>query len=99
MSDTACQMVTVIETAAATAFASGFTIMPIPASETVVVRCPAEIGVDAKLRVVGITGAMVMESRVSDGKTQIDVRQWNAGIYIVEIESGGRIWRTRMVVE
>jgi len=59
-------------------------IFPNPTSDKVVV----EVSNESKLKVVNISGTIVLESMISVGDNSFSIQDWSPGVYIFQIHSG-----------
>ncbi len=78
--------------------ASGMELFPNPASELVQVKLDGDAS--GSVRVMSVTGRLMLEMILTDEPLQINVAHWPNGLYFVERSCAGRAWAVvKLVVE
>lgn len=73
----------------------GVSVYPNPAKDIVHIASSDE---DALVRVYSVTGVMVAEQQVStDARITLDIANWQAGTYIVTVQSGDEIMHEKFI--
>ncbi|HNS18056.1 MAG TPA: T9SS type A sorting domain-containing protein [Bacteroidales bacterium] len=73
-------------------------IYPNPAGDLVMIKCIGNISRDARLSVYAIgSGQLVMETRIEDNLTELDIQELAQGIYFVRITDGHEIIIKKLV--
>ncbi|MEO6168228.1 MAG: T9SS type A sorting domain-containing protein [Chitinophagales bacterium] len=73
-------------------------LFPNPASEMISVLLPVTFG-NATLRLFNVAGRKVYASNINSMSAEIAVGQLEEGIYLLEIISGDKVWREKVMVK
>lgn len=73
-----------------------FSISPNPASERMQIVLPSNMD-NAKLKIYNVLGKQVISKDISRLDSNLDIRNWNKGIYIVRLSSEGVVQTKRFV--
>jgi len=72
---------------------------PNPTSSTINVQLPSDISSDAIVRISSITGQVVFSgtaAQLSGSNNSIDMSRYNAGVYILNVNSGSETQSLRI---
>lgn len=75
---------------------SAFNLYPNPASELVNVKVPESL-MDSQIRLMDITGKVVLTQQLTQSIVSIDVNTIPAGIYVVEVLKDGKSYTSRLI--
>jgi len=73
-----------------------FNLYPNPATESVTVNVPQTL-VDSQVRILDVTGKTVFNRQLTTENMSVDVSTLTHGLYVVEIQKGGKSYTTRLV--
>lgn len=73
-------------------------VWPNPADSYVEVMLPDEMQ-NAELKIFDVTGTEMMQKRIMEEKTVLDVSAFSIGLYFVTAQKGERVWSTKLIVE
>lgn len=74
-------------------------IYPNPAQDVLNIDLSSEMASDAAVRIFNATGQLVYTSNLTNVHTAIELSGFSAGMYLVEIQSGGNTTSERIIVE
>ncbi|MEM9983626.1 MAG: T9SS type A sorting domain-containing protein [Bacteroidota bacterium] len=77
--------------------AQALRLYPNPAQQEVTIDLPTDIQ-EAEVQVFDMKGAVVLEQHVSQGHSTLDVEALR-GIYLVQVRSSDKVWRSKLLVE
>ncbi|GAB3180766.1 Ig-like domain-containing protein [Telluribacter humicola] len=78
--------------------AKWLTVYPSPVQTTCIVDIEASlVAGEAQLRVFDISGRPVLEKKVRATRTEVDFSRMASGIYLIQVENGGRVAVRRIV--
>ncbi|WP_194973129.1 DUF4961 domain-containing protein [Aquiflexum lacus] len=77
---------------------SGFKIYPVPANDRINIEAPKIVN-QLKYRIIDMKGSVLKEGShiVSDNILQVDIKDFNAGLYIFEINDNRQVLRKRFI--
>jgi photosystem II stability/assembly factor-like uncharacterized protein len=84
------------EVNAASSQVNSLKIFPNPSSS--MVRIQTSIDIDGRLEIYDMQGMLVFSDRFTGNNQQLDIRNFNPGIYLVRVISGENIMSQRMVI-
>lgn len=78
-----------------------FVLAPNPATGAVSVEVGSPVAMDATVRILDVQGRILQEHRLAKGGSvlQLDVQALSQGVYLVQLEVGGKRMQQRLVVE
>ena len=76
----------------------GMRLFPVPATSYVTVQLNAMVASPVELRVMDLSGRMVLAAQMRQASLQLDVEALESGLYVVELIGQRHRWQQRLIV-
>jgi|GEM_PF-683398 len=80
------------------AWTTGIFVFPNPAQENVTVQLPGNPGAKKTVSLVNLLGQEIFREVLAGERVQVDVRGFAEGLYILRVESAGKIFTEKLVL-